>query len=76
MKAFGDVISFSTIFLTSKYDMLFAPFVSVNHHEQSILFGCGLLLKEDSKTYVRLFKLGVHVKEGPRGDNLRPMHVY
>ncbi|XP_023756250.1 uncharacterized protein LOC111904753 [Lactuca sativa] len=34
----------------------FAPFVGVNHHGQSILFGCGLLSREDTKTYVWLFK--------------------
>ncbi|WVZ21318.1 hypothetical protein V8G54_008640 [Vigna mungo] len=30
---FGDVISFDTTYLTNKYDMSFAPFVGVNHHE-------------------------------------------
>ncbi|XP_028068965.1 protein FAR-RED IMPAIRED RESPONSE 1-like [Camellia sinensis] len=31
-KAFGDVVSFDTTYLTNKYDMSFAPFVGVNHH--------------------------------------------
>ncbi|XP_028123834.1 protein FAR1-RELATED SEQUENCE 5-like [Camellia sinensis] len=55
-KAFGDVVSFDTTYLTNKYDMPFAPFVGVNHHGQSILFGCGLLSYENTDTFVWLFK--------------------
>ncbi|XP_028106610.1 protein FAR-RED IMPAIRED RESPONSE 1-like [Camellia sinensis] len=36
--------------------MPFAPFVGVNHHGQSILFGCGLLSNENTETFVWLFK--------------------
>ncbi|XP_027915922.1 protein FAR1-RELATED SEQUENCE 3-like [Vigna unguiculata] len=32
---FGDVVSFDTTYLTNKYDMPFAPFVGVNHHDKS-----------------------------------------
>ena len=35
--------------------MPFAPFVGVNHHDQSILLGCGLILHEDTKTFMWLF---------------------
>ena len=52
---FGDVITFDTTYLTNKYDMPFALFVGVNHHGQSILFGCGLILNEDTNTFVWLF---------------------
>ncbi|XP_052209231.1 protein FAR1-RELATED SEQUENCE 5-like [Diospyros lotus] len=38
-KEFGDVITFNTTYLTNKYDMPFAPFIGVNHHGQSTLFG-------------------------------------
>ncbi|XP_028081095.1 protein FAR-RED IMPAIRED RESPONSE 1-like [Camellia sinensis] len=55
-KAFGDVVSFDTTYLTNKYDMPFALFVGVNHHGQSILFGCGLLCNENMETFVWLFK--------------------
>ncbi|XP_039130925.1 protein FAR1-RELATED SEQUENCE 5-like [Dioscorea cayenensis subsp. rotundata] len=54
-EAFSDVVSFDTTYLTNKYDMPFAPFVGVNHHGQTILFGCGLLSKEDTQTYIWLF---------------------
>jgi len=36
---FGDVIMFDKTYLTNRYDNLFAPFVGVNHHSQSILLG-------------------------------------
>ena len=29
----GDVITFNTTYLTNMYEMPFAPFVGVNHHE-------------------------------------------
>jgi len=53
---FGDVVSFDTTYLTNKYHMLFAPFVGVNHHGQSILLGCGLLSSEDTSTFSLLFR--------------------
>jgi len=36
--------------------MPFAPFVGVNHHDQSILLGCGFLSFEDTDAFVWLFK--------------------
>jgi len=53
---FGDLISFDTTYLTNKYDIPFAPFVSVNHHRQSILLGCGLLSSEETSSFVWLFE--------------------
>jgi hypothetical protein len=40
-------VTFDTTYLTNKYHMPFAPFVSVNHHGESVLLGCGLLSNED-----------------------------
>ena len=60
-KEFGDVITFDSTYLTNKYDMPFATFVGVNHHGQSILFGCGLVSNEDTKTYIyNSLNLGLH----------------
>ena len=53
---FCDVVSFDTICLTNKYDKLFAPFVGINHHGQSILLGFGLLFSEDTSTFTLLFQ--------------------
>lgn len=55
-KEFGDVVTFDTTYLTNKYDMPFAPFVGVNHHGHSILFGCGLISNEDIETFTWLFR--------------------
>lgn len=55
-KAFGDVVTFNTTYLTNKYEMTFAPFVGVNHRGQSILFGCGLLCNENTETFVWIFR--------------------
>ena len=56
IKEFGDVVTFDTSYLVNKYNMPFAPFVSVNHHEQSILLGCGLISGEDTYTFRWLFE--------------------
>ncbi|KAH9699106.1 protein FAR1-RELATED SEQUENCE [Citrus sinensis] len=55
-KEFGDVVTFDSTYLTNKYDMPFAPFVGVNHHGHSILFGCGLISHEDIETFTWLFR--------------------
>ncbi|XP_073048393.1 protein FAR1-RELATED SEQUENCE 5-like [Primulina eburnea] len=52
--AFGDVVVFDTTYNTNKYGMVFAPFVGVNHHHQTILFGCGLLSDEKTDSFVWL----------------------
>ncbi|XP_026385003.1 protein FAR-RED IMPAIRED RESPONSE 1-like [Papaver somniferum] len=54
-KEFGEVISFDTTYLVNRYDMPFAPFVGVNHHGESILFGCGLVVYEDTDSFAWLF---------------------
>ncbi|XP_028117459.1 protein FAR-RED IMPAIRED RESPONSE 1-like [Camellia sinensis] len=51
-KAFGDVVSFDTTYLTNKYDMLITPFVGINYHGQSILLGYELLYNENTETFV------------------------
>ncbi|KAK1583966.1 hypothetical protein Q3G72_028692 [Acer saccharum] len=54
---FGDVVTFDTTYLTNRYGMSFAPFVSVNHHGQSILLGAGLISSEDTETGVQHINL-------------------
>ncbi|XP_052193891.1 protein FAR1-RELATED SEQUENCE 5-like [Diospyros lotus] len=68
-KEFGNVITFDTTYLTNRYNMLFAPFVGVNHHGQSTLLGCGIISNEDTGTFVWLFKTWLECMEdqGPAG---------
>ena len=60
--------------------MPFAHFVGVNHHGQSILFGCGLISGKDVETYVWLFKSWLACMDGhpPKSiitDQCRSMQV-
>ncbi|XP_077232515.1 protein FAR1-RELATED SEQUENCE 5-like [Tasmannia lanceolata] len=52
---FNDVIVFDVTYRTNKFRMPFAPFTGVNHHRQSILFGCALLADETEETFTWLF---------------------
>ncbi|XP_050229334.2 protein FAR1-RELATED SEQUENCE 5-like [Mercurialis annua] len=53
---FGDVVSFDTTYRTNKYNLICAPFVGVNHHWQTIMFGCAFLSGETEITFEWLFK--------------------
>ncbi|KAF3669002.1 hypothetical protein FXO38_07799 [Capsicum annuum] len=53
---FSDVIFFDTTYLVNQWRMSFSSFISVNHHNHSILLGCALLTSEDIETYVFVFK--------------------
>lgn len=53
---FGDVVTFDTTYKKNKYLMPFAPFTGLNHHHQSILFGCALLQDETEKSFTWLFE--------------------
>ena len=44
--------------------MPFVPLVGVNHHGQSVLFECGLLSKENTETYIWLFKTWLECMSG------------
>ncbi|KAF8016193.1 hypothetical protein BT93_H1644 [Corymbia citriodora subsp. variegata] len=52
---FGDVLIFDTTYRTSKYEMICAPFVGVNHHWKNVLFGCAFLLGETAESFIWLF---------------------
>ena len=49
---FCDVIVFDTTYRTNHLSLPFAPITGVNHHRQSILFGCALLADEQRDTFV------------------------
>ncbi|XP_073137664.1 protein FAR1-RELATED SEQUENCE 5-like [Henckelia pumila] len=63
--AFGDVVVFDTTYNTNKYGMIFAPLVRVNHHHQTIVFGCGFLSDEKTESFVWL--LNKFVEAMPTG---------
>ncbi|XP_061364286.1 protein FAR1-RELATED SEQUENCE 5-like [Gastrolobium bilobum] len=53
---FGDVVIFDTTYRTNKYNMACAPFIGVNHHKQSVLFGCAFLFDETTESFIWLFE--------------------
>ncbi|XP_042503475.1 protein FAR1-RELATED SEQUENCE 5-like isoform X2 [Macadamia integrifolia] len=53
---FGDVIYLDTIYGANKYGRPFAPIVGVNHHLQTVLFGCTILLNETEDSFAWLLK--------------------
>ncbi|XP_042491887.1 protein FAR1-RELATED SEQUENCE 5-like isoform X2 [Macadamia integrifolia] len=63
-EVFGDVVVFDTMFKTNRYRWPFGPFTGVNHHAQSILFGCGLVVNETKELYEWLFKAWMNAMEG------------
>ena len=48
---FGDVLILDTTFKTDRYNMIYAPFLGLNHHQQVVLFGCAFLLDVSVESY-------------------------
>eukprot|EP00261_Vitis_vinifera_P026023 XP_010659131.1 PREDICTED: protein FAR1-RELATED SEQUENCE 5-like [Vitis vinifera] len=48
---FGDVLAFGTTYRTNAYKKLLVVLVGVNHHHQTVVFGCALLIDESVGTY-------------------------
>ncbi|XP_042983183.1 protein FAR1-RELATED SEQUENCE 5-like [Carya illinoinensis] len=53
---FGDVVTFDDTYLTNIYKMSFVPFSGVNHHHQTIMFSCALLVNETAESYTWLLR--------------------
>ncbi|XP_035545018.1 protein FAR1-RELATED SEQUENCE 5-like [Juglans regia] len=61
---FGDVVTFDATYLTNIYKMSFVPFSGVNHHHQTIMFGCALLVNETGESYTWLLRTWQEVMLG------------
>ena len=61
---FGDVICFDTTYCTNALDRPFAPFIGVNHHKQTIIFGAALLYDETIDSFKWLFKTFLSAMSG------------
>ncbi|PKI73298.1 hypothetical protein CRG98_006236, partial [Punica granatum] len=53
---FGDVVTVDTMYRVYQYRVPAVPFTGVNHHGQTILFGCALLLDDSEASIVWLLK--------------------
>ncbi|KAJ3700780.1 hypothetical protein LUZ61_004485 [Rhynchospora tenuis] len=49
---FGDALSFDATYLVNKFDLPVAPFVGVNHHGKTTVFGCAMMTCEDADSYI------------------------
>ena len=55
-KYFGDVVVFDSTYNTNRYGMIFAPFIGVNNHGQTIILACSLHSDETSDSFVWLLE--------------------
>ncbi|XP_010245899.1 PREDICTED: protein FAR1-RELATED SEQUENCE 5-like [Nelumbo nucifera] len=53
---FGDVVCFDTTFRTNDEEPLFALFLGVNHHKQTVIFGAALLYDETINSFKWVFQ--------------------
>jgi len=53
-EVFGDVLAFDATYRNNKYNFPFVVFSRINHHNQTIVFGSGLVMNETEDTYVWL----------------------
>ena len=58
---FGDVVCFAMTHRTNEYGR---PFVGVNHHKQTIVFGVVLLYDETAKSFKWLFETFLSAMSG------------
>ena len=49
--AFGGVVVFDSTYRSNKYRLPFVPFVGLNHHRNTVLFGVGLVSDETVASY-------------------------
>jgi hypothetical protein len=61
---FGDLVSVDTTYNTNQYNMIFIPFTGVNHHMQSVFFGCAFIVNEKIESYEWLFRNFLSAMEG------------
>nr|XP_034593737.1 protein FAR1-RELATED SEQUENCE 5-like isoform X3 [Setaria viridis]XP_034593738.1 protein FAR1-RELATED SEQUENCE 5-like isoform X3 [Setaria viridis] len=53
---FGDVVVFDSTYRVNRYNLPFVPFIGVNHHRSTVVFGCGILSDETILSYVWLLE--------------------
>ncbi|XP_021715624.1 protein FAR1-RELATED SEQUENCE 5-like [Chenopodium quinoa] len=56
-KAYGDVLIFDTTYRTNKYGLICAPFVGINNHWKTTMFGCAFITDEKTDTFVWLLSI-------------------
>ena len=54
--AFGGVLVFDSTYRSNKYKLPFNPFVELNHHRSTVVYGIGLVSNESTESYVWLLQ--------------------
>ena len=65
---YGDVTVFDSTYKMNRYGMPFIPFVGVNNHRCTTVFGCAIVSDETEATYVWLLQtfLKANCQKKPR----------
>ena len=65
---FGDVIVFDSTYKMNRYGMPFIPFIGLNKHRCTTVFGCAVVSDETEDTYVWVLQtfLRAHCQKKPR----------
>ncbi|XP_071680210.1 protein FAR1-RELATED SEQUENCE 5-like [Lolium perenne] len=53
---YGDVLVFNSTYKMNRYRMPFIPFVGLNNHRRTTVFGCAIVSDEKEETYVWLLQ--------------------
>ncbi|KAL4354282.1 hypothetical protein GQ457_06G008500 [Hibiscus cannabinus] len=69
-KAFGHVLAFDTTYKCNAYNKPFVVLVGVNHHRNTVLFGCALVVHEKEDTYIWVLQQLIAA-----GDDYKPLTV-
>ena len=65
-EGFGHTLAFDSTNKSNKYNKPFTIFVRINHHLQTIPFGCALLLDEMKETYIWVLHQLVKAMDGQK----------
>ncbi|MCL7047143.1 hypothetical protein MKW94_017882 [Papaver nudicaule] len=71
---FGDVVIFDTTYRTNMHGWPFAPFVGINHHKQTVLFGGALILDESTESFIWLFETWMKTMSGRKPKTILTDH--
>ncbi|WOK97044.1 protein FAR1-RELATED SEQUENCE 5-like [Canna indica] len=61
---FGDAVTFDTTYRQNKNMMPFAAFTGLNHHGQTIVFGCALVIDKTESSFAWLFETWLTAMNG------------
>ena len=56
--------TFDATYQTNRYKINFVPFTGFNHHHQSVMFGCAMLVNEIVESYTWLSKTWLNAMLG------------